>query len=174
MNDPMDWMQWTADFDQRYPVIESEGDNRGPAIDEIIKLCGAGRPGDPYCAIGVNAAFEAVGIPGTRSAAARSFEWDGGKHFVKLAGPAYGAVTVFWRGAPNKGTGHVGFYLGETANHIYTYGFNQGDDLNESPFPKRGKSFGLVGYYWPASIPLPEIGALEYDPNASTEEVSAT
>ena len=30
-------------------------------------------------------------------------------------------------------------------------------------FPKNSRSFGLVGFYWPASIPDPEGGAVEVD-----------
>lgn len=155
-----DWQQWIVREGTDGIPEEPNGDNRGPVIDKLIKLAHCGHPGDPYCAIGVNAALEACGIPGTRSAAARSFECDGGKLFVKLRGPALGAITIFWRGSRKGGNGHVNTYAGETANHIYGWGFNQHDDCNVSPFPRDGQSFGLVGFYWPASRPLPTIGKI--------------
>jgi uncharacterized protein (TIGR02594 family) len=151
------WMVWAIREATDGIAEEPNRDNRGPVIARYIALAKAGRQGDPYCAIAVNAAFEYCGIEGTRSAAARSFEWDGGKKFVKLKGPAYGAVSVFWRGSKKSGTGHVGFYVGETEHHVYTLGANQGDDFNESPFPKNGRSFGLVGHYWPAGVPKPAV-----------------
>jgi uncharacterized protein (TIGR02594 family) len=154
--DPI-WMGWAIHEATDGVVEESEGDNRGPVIRRYIKLAKAGREGDPYCAIAVNAALEFNGIPGTESAGARSFEWNEKKRFVKLKGPAYGAIAVFWRGSKKSGYGHVGFYVGETEHHVYTLGANQGDDFNESPFPKAGKSFGLIGYYWPVDYPKPEI-----------------
>lgn len=154
LTDPI-WMGW-AIHEATDGVPEEDGDNRGPVIARYIKLAQAGRQGDPYCALAVNAALEFNNLRGSRSAAARSFEWDGGQHFVKLPGPAYGAIAVFWRGSPRSGTGHVGFYVGETDNHVYVLGANQHDDFNESPFPKLGASFGLVGYYWPKGYPLPK------------------
>lgn len=157
------WMGWAINEATDGIVEEPNHDNKGPVIRRYIELAKAGREGDPYCAVAINAALEFNNIIGTRSAAARSFEWDDTGNFIKLKGPAYGAITVFWRGSLRSGTGHVGFYVGETENHIYTLGANQHDDFNESPFPKNGVSFGLVGYYWPKGIPLPEIGKIKLD-----------
>lgn len=140
---------------------EPNRDNRGPVIDRYIRLGRCGAPGQPYCAVFVNAALEQAGLPGTRSAMARSFE--NNPNFVKLSGPAYGAVTVFWRQSRAAGVGHVGFYVGQTAHHVYTLGANQSDDCNESPFPISGKSFGLIGYYWPRSLPLPTVQQIALD-----------
>src|SRR4051812_12804010 len=98
------WMGWALNEAHDGIVEEPNKDNRGPVIDRYIKLAKCGRPGDPYCAVAVNAALEFNHIVGTRSAAARSFEWDD-KNFLKLWGPAYGAITVFWRGSHKSGTG---------------------------------------------------------------------
>jgi hypothetical protein len=165
------WMDWIIHEGTDGVPEEPNHDNRGPVIDKLIALAHCGRPGDPYCAIGVNAALEANGIPGTRSPAARSFEWEAGKNFVKLSGPALGAITVFWRGSRKGGNGHVGVYAGETENHVYVWGFNQHDDCNQSPFPKDGQSFGLVGYYWPRSVPLPVIQKIALAGNGKPVEL---
>lgn len=158
------WMGWAINEAHDGIVEEPNKDNRGPVIRRYIELAKCGREGDPYCAVAINAALEFNKIVGTQSAAARSFEWDE-KNFVKLKGPAYGAITVFWRGSHKSGTGHVGFYVGETENHVYTLGANQHDDFNESPFPKNGQSFGLVGYYWPKSVALPTIKKIKLSGN---------
>jgi hypothetical protein len=52
-------------------------------IERYIEAAHRGARGDPWCAIFVNASLERAGMPGTRSAVARSFEYD--THFV---GPA--------------------------------------------------------------------------------------
>lgn len=167
------WFLAAVDYNDQYDGLELNHDNRGPRIRELIEWAHAGREGDPYCAIGVNAMLERTGFPGTRSAGARSFQWDGGKNFIRLSGPALGAIAVFWRKSPKSGLGHVGFYVGETGDHIYVLGFNQDDGINESPFPKQGRTMGLIGYYWPKGYPLPEEGAIKYDPRAPYHEVSA-
>lgn len=152
---PDAWMKWARHEATDGISEEPNRDNRGPVIERYIRLGRCGALGQPYCAVFVNAALEQAGIPGSRSAMARSFE--GNPNFVKLPGPARGAIATFWRQSKSAGLGHVGFYVGETDNHIYTLGANQSDDCNESPFPKSGKSFGHVGYYWPKSVPLPSI-----------------
>lgn len=134
-------------------------ENRGPAIRRYIAAAHCGSEGDPWCAIFANAMLEQSGIRGTRSAMARSFERD--KGFVKLTGPALGCIVTFWRGVKSRGYGHVGFYAGETADYIYTLGGNESDMVRVEPLRKAGKSFGLSGYYWPASLPLPATGALK-------------
>jgi hypothetical protein len=155
------WMDWIIREATDGIEEEPNKDNRGPKINEYIKIAKCGSPGDPYCAIGMNAALEQAGIHGTRSAMARSFERN--PNFIRLSGPAYGAITTFWRGKKSSGFGHVGGYAGETANHVYVWGFNQHDDANMSPFPKDGTSFGLVDYWWPKSVPLPAIKPIILD-----------
>lgn len=154
------WMGWAINEATDGIAEEPNKDNRGPVIKRYIDLAHCGSQGDPYCAIAVNAALEFNGIPGTRDPAARSFEWDAAKpdgKFIRLGGAAYGAIVVFWRGTHNSGKGHTGFYVAETEHHVYVLGANQHDDYNESPFPKIGASFGLVGYYWPRSVALPRL-----------------
>ena len=84
-------------------------ENRGPAIRRYVELAHCGSEGDPWCAIFVNAMLESVGITGTKSALARSFEHN--SNFIKLTGPALGAITTFWRISKNSGLGHVAFTL---------------------------------------------------------------
>lgn len=133
------------------------GNNLG--IERYISDAKCGHLGDPWCAIFVNAMLERAGYRGTRSAAARSFERD--VNFVKLSGPALGAITTMWRGSPTAGTGHVFFYIGENFATRYNYalGGNQDDQVCRQFEPVSR----IVGYYWPTKAPLPVIGPVYVD-----------
>lgn len=145
------WFLWAL---QEIGTRELPG-NTGPAIRRYIALAHAGAEGDPWCAIFTNAAMESCGIPGTRSASSQSFRHDSG--FKSLGGPALGALAVFWRGSKGSGLGHVGFYRGELDGHVWVLGGNEGDMVQIEALPVNGSSMGLRGYWWPMSVPLPEI-----------------
>src|SRR4051812_39485783 len=136
--------------------FKEKPENRG--IGRYIAMAHCGAEGDPWCSIFANAMLESVGIPGTRSAMARSFEHDG--HFVKLAGPSLGSIVTFWRGIQSHGLGHVGFYCGEAGGYISVLGGNETDSVRIENLRAHGSSFGLSGYYWPKSVALPVIGKL--------------
>jgi uncharacterized protein (TIGR02594 family) len=139
------WLTWA-----RHEIGQHEdADNTGPVVQKYIDLAHCGAQHDPWCAIFANAALEANGIPGTRSAAAQSFCSHPG--FTKLAEPKLGALVVFWRGSPSSGQGHVGFYVGEDAAHVQTLGGNENDQVMIEPLPKNGSTMGLLGYWWPAA-----------------------
>jgi uncharacterized protein (TIGR02594 family) len=140
---------WLAKAESYLGFHERPG-NRG--IEEFIALAKSGSIGDPWCAIFVNACLEAAGVRGTRSAMARSFERDG--NFVKLAGPALGAVTTMWRGSPSSGSGHVFFYLGENDKGVLALGGNQSDQVCRQYEPRER----VTGYWWPRTVPLPRTG----------------
>lgn len=143
------WVVWAT----KELGFHERPNNRG--IEKYIDFAHTGSIGDPWCAIFINAALEATGFPGTHSAMARSFE----RHaqFVKLSGPAYGAITTMWRGSPSAGTGHVFFYLGENAKGVLALGGNQSDQVCRQYEPRER----IVGYYWPRSYPLPPIGTIK-------------
>ena len=97
-------------------------------------------------------------VRGTMSASSQSFRSN--DNFVKLDGPALGAVTVFWRISPNSGKGHVGFYRGETSESVYVLGGNEGDMVQIEPMSKNQ----LIGYWWPRSINPPAVGRIPIPP----------
>ncbi|WP_249144151.1 hypothetical protein [Bradyrhizobium lablabi] len=132
------------------------GNNQG--IDRYIALGHCGALGDPWCAIFANAMLESSGIAGTRSASSQSFRSN--PNFVQLQGPALGAIVVFWRGTQDSGLGHVGFYRGENANSVWTLGGNENDMVQIEALAKSSSTFGLIGYWWPKSVPLPTTGAV--------------
>lgn len=131
-------------------------------IERYIADAHCGSLGDPWCAIFANAGLEAVHLPGTRSAMARSFERSA--DFVKLAGPALGAITTMWRGSPSSGQGHVFYYAGENSKGVLALGGNQSDQVCRQYEPRSR----IVGYYWPKNYPLPKVGAVIVDDGAST------
>jgi uncharacterized protein (TIGR02594 family) len=139
-------------------------ENRGPAIRRYIALAKCGSEGDPWCAVFANAMLESVGVAGTRSAMARSFEHN--HNFFKLTAPALGCIVTFWRGQRSQGLGHVGFYNGEIGDYISTLGGNESDMVRVEMLRTSGHSFGLAGFYWPKldhkgqPIPGPIIGKL--------------
>src|SRR5262249_61814093 len=127
-----------------------------------------GEVGDAWCAIWTNAKLEQSGIRGTRSASSQSFRND--PNFAKLDGPALGAIAVYWRGSPDSGLGHVGFYMGETATQILTLGGNESDAVRLQ-FEPRAR---LRGYWWPKSIPLPPGGVITVASEAGTPAGTVT
>lgn len=157
------WMEF-AEGEVGEKEVPGRGSN--PRIIEYRKIAGIALDGDdsdvPWCKIFVNAAFKTAGLPIQANAMALSIKDD--PNFVQLDGPAYGCVVAYWRGSPHSGTGHIGFYVGENENgRILTLGGNEGDMVKKAFFPKSSHSFGLVGYYWPASVPDPEGGVVMVD-----------
>jgi uncharacterized protein (TIGR02594 family) len=142
---------WLAKAES-YIGFHERGENRG--IEQLIALAKCGSVGDPWCAIFVNACLEAVGIRGTRSAMARSFERD--RNFVRLSGPALGAITTMWRGSPSSGSGHVFFYLGENEEGVLALGGNQSDQVCRQYEPRDR----IMGYWWPKGVALPKVGRI--------------
>lgn len=138
--------------------IHEVGDNSGPNVQRYVDGAHAGSVGEPWCAIFANWALESCGVRGTRSASSQSFRID--PNFVKLDGPAFGAIVVYWRAPRASGVGHVGFYQKENGYQIYTLGGNEGDMVKEEWLPKAASSFGLEDYYWPKAIQLPKIGPI--------------
>lgn len=107
----------------------------------------------PWCAAFVGGVLEECGIKSTRSAAARSYTRWG----VKLAGPAVGAIVVFWRNSPTAAAGHVGFVVGRDLwNNLLVLGGNQGDAVTIKPFAIER----VLSYHWPDNVSLPPIVGL--------------
>lgn len=140
----------------KYLGFHETGVNRG--IEKFISLAGVGSLGDPWCAIFINAMLRAVGLPGSGSAMAQSFKSD--PDFVRLSGPARGAIGVMWRGSRNSGSGHVFFYAGhDSRSRVIGLGGNQSDGVTYTA----EDASRIIGYYWPKSVPLPTVGIVHID-----------
>lgn len=72
-----------------------------------------------------------------------------------LKAPAIGAVLVFWRGARDGISGHVGLYAGEDAGALHVLGGNQSNAITVA---RLGRD-RLLGIRWPQSYPLPTTGS---------------
>jgi uncharacterized protein (TIGR02594 family) len=156
---------WMAIAQREIGVRETPGPRSTPRIIELRRIAGCPLQGDDgavaWCKIFVNAVLAMADVPVVKDWMARSIEHD--PNFVRLDGPAHGAVVSFWRGTRAGGLGHTGFYVGETATRIRVLGGNQSDAVRLAFFPRRGAGFGLVGYYWPKSLPLPKVGPIRVD-----------
>jgi uncharacterized protein (TIGR02594 family) len=165
-NEPPNWYKLAL----KELGVHEEGDNSGPKLAEYRRLAQCGGDHDPWCAIFANAMLASCNpvVPGTRSASSQSFRDN--PNFTKLPGPALGAIVVFWRNSPESGLGHVGFYRGETADSVYVLGGNEGDMVQIEPLSKRQ----LRGYWWPASLPPPPVGAIKLPPGTPKHQTKVT
>jgi uncharacterized protein (TIGR02594 family) len=96
----------------------------------------------PWCSAFANWCMKQAGIPGTGSAAARSW-LDWGK---PLSTPKRGCIVVLWRKARDTPFGHVGFYMRASGNRVSLLGGNQGDMVSISPY----SAARVLSYRWPA------------------------
>jgi uncharacterized protein (TIGR02594 family) len=167
--DPAGAPQWYQKAFNEIGVHE-QGNNSGPDLARYRQLAQCGVDHDPWCAIFVNAMLASCNpaVPGTRSASSQSFR--DSANFVKLGGPALGAIVVFWRNSPRSGLGHVGFYRGETAESVYVLGGNEDNMVQIEPLSKSQ----LRGYWWPRPNPLPPIGAIKVPPGTPKHQTSVT
>lgn len=93
-----------------------------------------------WCSSFVNYCVDTAGLIGTHSAAARSWH-DLSWGTDVTANPRVGDIVVFSRqgpGAENR-SGHVGFWIGDTATHVTVLGGNQGNCIKISNYPKTGQ-----------------------------------
>ena len=100
--------------------------------------------------------MEQAGIRGTRLANARSWlDWgDDQTRYTPLDNPAFGCVTVLWRGSPNSWQGHVGFCVGREGNRLLLFGGNQtGSAVTIQPYGVNR----VLGYRWPPGYPVMHI-----------------
>lgn len=98
-----------------------------------------------WCSSFVNWCISRVGLKGTNSARARSWQ-DWGR---KLNDPVPGCIVVFSRPSAGPQSGHVAFYVSETATHIKVLGGNQSNQVKQSNYAKSR----LIGYRWPSDMP---------------------
>jgi uncharacterized protein (TIGR02594 family) len=95
----------------------------------------------PWCSSFANWCMAQVGVPGTRSAAARSWlAWG-----RRLEEPTPGCVAVFRRG-PRPTSGHVAFFVRREGARILVLGGNQSNRVRESWYP----AADLLDYRAPA------------------------
>jgi uncharacterized protein (TIGR02594 family) len=125
-------------------ITEIAGSGDNPRIVEYLRstsLGGSMASNDetPWCSAFVNFCVEQAGFAGTDSASARSWlNWG-----RKTDTPVTGCIVVFERGAPPSG--HVAFYVSESADQVNVLGGNQGNKVSFAHYPKTR----LLGYRVP-------------------------
>ena len=147
---PGEEFPWMAIAEGEKGVSEVPGMGNNPRVLEYLRatsgLGSAARSRDetPWCSAFVNWCLAQAGIPGTRSALARSWlDWG-----QPTEVPRQGCIVVFSRDVK---FGHVGFYLGEIGTEIKVLGGNQHDavtrifQVSEKLYPKAN----LLGYRIP-------------------------
>ena len=141
---------WMSFAEKEKGITEVPGMGNNPRVIEYLKatsnLGSAARSRDetPWCSAFVNWCLAQAGIPGTKSAVARSWlDWG-----QPIETPRVGCIVVFSREVK---FGHVGFYLSETESEIKVLGGNQQDavtqvfQVSEKFYPKAN----LLGYRLP-------------------------
>jgi uncharacterized protein (TIGR02594 family) len=115
---------WMAIAEGEKGVSEVPGMGNNPRVVEYLgATSGLGsatqsRDETPWCSAFVNWCLAQAGIPGTKSAIARSWlDWG-----QPIETPRLGCIVFFSRDVKY---GHVGFYLGETGTEIKVLGGNQ-------------------------------------------------
>ncbi|WP_044398803.1 TIGR02594 family protein [Lacinutrix sp. Hel_I_90] len=93
-----------------------------------------------WCSTFVNWVAMKSGLPRSKNLAARSWLKVGRE--VPEGKQEIGDVVIFWRGSKTDWRGHVGFYIGENENSIYTLGGNQSNQVKISEYSKSR----LLGY----------------------------
>ena len=86
----------------------------------------------PWCSTFVNWVAWKAGLQFTKKANARSWLNVG----TKVTSPEPGDVVVFWRESPQSWKGHVGIFLGVSADRkrVYCLGGNQGNRVSVSAY----------------------------------------
>jgi uncharacterized protein (TIGR02594 family) len=135
-----DWLDIARSEADRPPSERSEWTDPGenPRILNYFRVASpwfdpATDGGDEsnWCAAFVNYCLETAGYRGTGHPGARSFFWNRGTPFLKLAQPARGCIAVL-RDKPftdpkwQHGSGHVGFVVDWTDTRLELLGGNQG------------------------------------------------
>lgn len=72
------------------------------------------------------------------------------RRFGESCAPMRGAVLVFWRGSPEGGLGHVGFYHSEDKDAYHLLGGNQSNAVSLARVSKKR----LLAARWPRSAAL--------------------
>lgn len=137
---------WMTVASNEVGVKEYPGNGENPRIVEYLRSTNLSAPDSardetPWCSAFANWCVEKSGYAGTDSAWARSWlNW--GSAITK---PRHGCIAVLQR---NVNNGHVGFYLGATANGIRLLGGNQSNEVKVSTYKKTD----VLGYRLPQNL----------------------
>ena len=143
----MEQPAWMAEAWRRLGTREVRGRRHNRTVLDFFRDAGRRditRDEVPWCAAFVGACLSRSGETGTGSLLARSYlKWG-----EALESPRLGAVVILSRGR-NPSSGHVGFWVGETAGQHLLLGGNQSNAVTVSAFSKER----VLGFRWPGEVP---------------------
>jgi uncharacterized protein (TIGR02594 family) len=111
-----------------YGITELAGDEHNKTIVSFFKSSGNKNmksDEDAWCSVFLSACARNAGLKFTNNALARSWLKVG----TSIEDPQPGDVVVFWREAMDSYKGHVGIWLGETAEGVVCLGGNQDNSV---------------------------------------------
>lgn len=117
-------------------IAEIPGSQHNPAILRFARDSGVEWIEDdetPWCATFIGSVLAGLGLPGTGSAMARSYETWGDEVPLHLAQP--GDIVVLWRGSPSARSGHVGVLVRIEGDSVVLRGGNQGNRVSDARYP---------------------------------------
>lgn len=124
-----------------YGMKEVEGANSNPDILAFFKELGYNVADDSttaWCSASLSYFAKKCGYEYSKTLDARSWL----KMPIMVLKPEVGDVVVFWRESPQSWKGHVGLYIAQDNNIVYTLGGNQNNSISISAYPKDQ----LLGY----------------------------
>ena len=140
--------EWLVIAKRYLGLEEIKGRKHNPKILQFWKRCGLSFTTDetPWCAGFVGGVLEEAGHRSSRSGMARSYLKWGEECECRP-----GAIVVFWRGAIDSASGHVGFVVSPIGdNFISTLGGNQGDRVCIKGYPRSR----VLGFRKPKGVVL--------------------
>jgi uncharacterized protein (TIGR02594 family) len=140
---------------KHYGKLEVVGKGSNPDIISWAREMGvAGWYKDddiPWCGLFVGICIKRAGYIVPRDSL-RSRSWVNYGVRVKKGLEMYSDVMVFWRGTPNSGLGHVGFYVGENKTQFQIYGGNQGNKVGFT-WIEKDRLIGAFRHIWKIGQP---------------------
>jgi uncharacterized protein (TIGR02594 family) len=150
---------WLARMNAILGLYEFSGARDNPAIVGMARACGGNiartykHDSIPWCALTVNYALVASGLPGNDSLWALDFA----RYGTRLKGPAVGAIATKKR----DGGGHVFLVVGRTRDgRLVGRGGNQSDMVCDEVFDPSM----ITAYTWPNDYPKPAHVGVEMLP----------
>lgn len=146
--------QWLVLARREIGVGEIVGPKHNPVVLDYSKRAGVDGIGTdevPWCAAFVGALLEDAGITGSKSLMARSYSRWG--EAVDPNRIPIGAVCVL-SSSRGPASGHVGFVVAASRNHVWLLGGNQNNAVNIARFPRSvaGKP-KVVALRYPKAFP---------------------
>lgn len=118
-------------------VREDPGIQANPIIIAMMRVSKSSFVSDetPWCSAFINQVCWLLDLTRTGSLRARSWLRIGQVLTIEEARPGFD-IVVLWRISPQSESGHVGFYVSQTADTVVLCGGNQNDAVCEMEYPK--------------------------------------